>query len=330
MDGNLTLKTLYVPGPDDRLFLRIADAIGPDSDLSSTNDRTSSDDVMKKAAVSEVLVLGPGAESASLLSCGERHIKFVQFTSCHQSPEITASLQADGKLVVNAAPTIAPFVAEQTMELIGEAIKLSGGKASLNNRVIGVIGLGNVGIEVARRVQRAGGRIVYHDIRTVQQGFAAQVGARRQSLDRLLLDSDIVTIHVSDTPHTPALIGEREFKLIKRGSILVNNSMANAIDETAMVRALESGKLSAAGLGVVQTLPDSRQNPLLNNPMVITELQKATEKDATSDAIAALVANNIKRFKDGSTPTGLIEIIEFPNVGDPAFWSSHLAPRQTS
>jgi D-3-phosphoglycerate dehydrogenase / 2-oxoglutarate reductase len=323
------LKTLFVPGPYDALSSRLKGALGPDANLSSLDYWTPSDKASQIAGRSDVLVLGPGAEAASELASADSGIRLVQFTGCHQPYEDVGTLQADGLTVTNAGPALAPFVAENTMELIDAALKSAGNSTPSNDLVVGIVGLGNVGIEVARRVHKMGARIVYHDIRTVQQGFAAEVGARRQSLDRVLLDSDVITVHVSDTPHTPEMIGDREFKLLKPGAVLVNSSLSSALDEDALIAALASGKVGAAALGVITPFPDNHQNPLLEHPSVVTDLDLATEREVALKAIAALVADNIKRFEVGEQPVGLIETIGFPGVGDPAFWSSHLAPRQT-
>ncbi len=310
--------------------LPLTNSLVPRADLSSLDGRPLSDAESQLTSGSEILVLGPGAEAASALADPQNGIRFVQFTGCQQSSDLVASLHANDVTVANAGPAIAPFVAEQTMELIASALDLAGNSSRMSDLTVGIVGLGDVGIEVARRVHATGARIVYHDIRTVQQGFAAEVGARRQTLDRVLLDSDIVTIHVSDTPQTAGLLGEREFKLLKPGAVLVNTSLASAVDEDALAAALKSGKLSAAALGVIETLPDGNANPLLDHPSVITRLQMATEIDAALDEIAALVADNVRRVEEGGSPIGLIEAIGFPGVGDPAFWSSHLAPRQTT
>jgi phosphoglycerate dehydrogenase-like enzyme len=325
----LTLKTLFIPGPYDNLALPLKGALGPNADLSSLDYWTPSDNASQLAGRSEALVLGPGAEAASELASEDGDIRFVQFTGCRQSSLAANALQESGLTVANAAPALAPFVAEHTISLIRAALSLAGQKdRPTNELVIGIVGLGNVGIEVARHYAEAGASIVYHDVRTVVQGYASEVGARRHSLDRMLLNADVVSVHVSDTPHTPGVIRDRELKLMKPGAVLVNTSLSEALDEADVATALASGKLGAVALGVMETYPDSQPGPLSGQDKLITELADATDREVVLKAVAALVADNLKRVEAGEPPRGLIDPFGFPAVGDPAFWTSRLAPRQ--
>ncbi len=325
----MNLKTLFVPGPYDNLALPLKGALGPNANLSSLDYGTLSDDTSQLAARSEALVLGPGAEAACELASEDGEIQFVQFTGCRQSSLAVNALQANGLTVANAAPVIAPFVAEHTVSLIHAALALAGQRARpISELVIGIVGLGNVGIEVARHFAEVGASIVYHDIRTVVQGYATEVGARRHSLDRMLLNADVVSVHVSDTPHTPGVISDRELKLMKSGAVLVNTSLPEALDESDVAQALASGKLGAVALEVMETYPDSQPGPLSGQDKVITELSDATDREVVLKAVAALVAHNLKRVEAGDPPRGLIDPVGFPGVGDPSFWSSRLAPRQ--
>ncbi len=325
----MNLKTLFVPGPYDNLALPLKGALGPNANLSSLDYGTLSDDTSQLAARSEALVLGPGAEAACELASEDGEIQFVQFTGCRQSSLAVNALQANGLTVANAAPVIAPFVAEHTVSLIHAALALAGQRARpISELVIGIVGLGNVGIEVARHFAEVGASIVYHDIRTVVQGYATEVGARRHSLDRMLLNADVVSVHVSDTPHTPGVISDRELKLMKSGAVLVNTSLPEALDESDVAQALASGKLGAVALEVMETYPDSQPGPLSGQDKVITELSDATDREVVLEAVAALVADNLKRVEAGDPPRGLIDPVGFPGVGDPSFWSSRLAPRQ--
>ena len=323
----MTLKTLFVPGPYDALAAHLKRALGPDAELASLDYWTPSDNASQQADRAEVLVLGPGAEAAFELAIGHGNIRLVQFTGCRLSSVTVDALRADGLIVANAGPMLAPFVADHTLTLIRSALALSGRPdRQLGELVVGVVGLGNVGIEVARRLREAGSSIVYHDVRTVAQGYADEVGARRQSLDRLLIDSDIVTLHVSDTPHAIDLIGERELKLMKPGAVLINTSRPEAVNEEAVASALDSGKVGSVGLGVIRTNHDGRPGPLLHHDRVIVETDEATGLDAALKSVASLVADNLKRLDAGETLRGLVDPVGFPDVGDPAFWSSRLSP----
>lgn len=325
----MTLKTLFAPGPNDSLLQRLVESLGPDADLTLMDHWAPPGNADQLVARSEALVLGPGAEAATELVAEDSDIRFVQFTGCRQPAAVVTALQSSGVLVANAGPALAPFVADHTISLMRAAMSLAGrSEQKLGDLVVGVVGFGNVGIEVARRLQAEGATILYHDIRTAAQGYANEVGTRRQSLDRLLLESDIVTLHVSDTPHTPGLIEGREFRLMKPGVILVNTSSVYAVDGDAATSALESGKLGAFALGVSEPEPEGRFNQIAQHERVITNLRDAIETEGALGAVAHLVAENLRRVEAGETPRGLMDPVGFPGVGDPAFWSSRLAPRQ--
>ncbi len=321
----MTPGTVFVPGPNDRLGPFLKDALQPDAELAVVEGRPTESNTVGAQA----LVLGPGGEAAWELAARDGDVRLVQFTGCRPPAPGVETLLANGIAVANAGPAIAPFVAEKTVSLIRAALSLTGrGEQPFGELVVGIIGLGNVGIEVARRLGDACAAIVYHDIRTPTQGYADEVGARRQSLDRLLLDSDVVTLHVSDTPHTPGLIGARELRLMKSGAVLVNTSRAQALDEGAVASALASGTIGAVALGVIGTSPVGRSGPLSADEKMIQELEDATDHEAALEAIASLVADNVKRVEAGNKPLGLVEPVGLPGAGDPAFWSSHLAPRR--
>ena len=115
---------------------------------------------------------------------------------------------------------------------------------------------------------------------------------------------------------------------MKPGAVLVNTSLPEALDESDVAHALASGKLGAVALGVMETHSDSHPGPLSGQDKMITELTDATERKVVLKAVAALVADNLKRVEAGDPPRGLIDPVGFPGAGDPSFWSSRLAPRQ--
>jgi phosphoglycerate dehydrogenase-like enzyme len=321
----LTLKTLVIPGDDDRFVTCLKSALESVGNESSIEISLPSDNVVEDANGFEALVLGPGAESACDLAAGDSGIRFVQFTGCRQSSLAAGALLSTGITVANAGPALAPFVADHTTSLIHQAMVLAEQPSNeLSELTVGIVGLGNVGIEVARRLREAGASIIYHDVRTATQGYANEVGARRHSLDRLLLNSDVVTLHVSDTPHTIDMIGERELKLMKPGAVLINTSLSEALINDDVLSALESGKLGAAAFGVRGV----NAGPLFDHKRVFPGIKDASETEAALTAIAEQVVYNLAGVESGEAPMGLMDPVGFPDLGDPAFWSSRLAPRR--
>lgn len=118
--------------------------------------------------------------------------------------------------------------------------------SELIGKTIGIVGLGRLGTMVARFAQAFRMRVIAHDVQPI-----AMQGVEPVTLDALLQESDIVTIHVHLDDSTRGLIGERELNLMKPGSVLVNTSRGAILDESALLAALKSSRLAAAGLDVL-------------------------------------------------------------------------------
>lgn len=141
----------------------------------------------------------------------------------------------------------------------------------ISGKTLGIVGVGRLGHIVAEYARAFRLRILGCD--PSLENWPDYIEPR--SLDDLLAESDYVTVHVHLTEETRGLIGEREFSLMKKGAVLINTSRGGLVDERALLRALESGKLSAAGLDVIdgEWLPDKWQHPLIaysrRNPNLI-------------------------------------------------------------
>ncbi|MGH7847717.1 MAG: D-2-hydroxyacid dehydrogenase family protein [Candidatus Binatia bacterium] len=131
----------------------------------------------------------------------------------------------------------------------------------LHNKTLGVVGLGRIGKEVARLAQAFGMRVIACG-KTLNDERARAAGAERVSLENLLRQSDIVTIHVKLSQGTRDLIGEKELALMKPGAFLVNTSRGPIVSEAALVRALREGRLGGAALDVYDQEPLPLEHPL--------------------------------------------------------------------
>ena len=140
--------------------------------------------------------------------------------------------------------------------------------AELWNKTVGLVGLGAVGRAVAARLLAFGAHVVAHDP-YVSAEEASAAGVSVLSLDEVLAQSDIVSLHAPVTNQTTGMIGEREFGLMKSGAYFVNTARAALTDEGALYRALRAGHLAGAGLDVFEDEPPSPDNPLLTLDNVI-------------------------------------------------------------
>jgi phosphoglycerate dehydrogenase-like enzyme len=135
--------------------------------------------------------------------------------------------------------------------------------SSLEGLLVGVVGFGTIGVAVAQAFHRMGCRIAFHDPAPRDPKIAQALGARSLSLDELLAQSDIVTLHVPLIPATQGLIGARELARMKPGAVLIQASRGGIVDEAALAASLTSGHLGGAAVDVYSAEPPGPDNPLL-------------------------------------------------------------------
>ena len=164
--------------------------------------------------------------------------------------------------------------------------------ADVHSTTIGIIGLGRVGRAIATRAAGFGMRILYHS-RTRNDAAEGELGAAFRELPDLLADSDHVVIATPLTPQTSHLIDADALSRMKPTATLVNISRGGTVDTDALVAALASGSIAAAGLDVTDPEPMPADHPLvaLDNCFIIPHLGSSSER--TRAAMADLAADNV-------------------------------------
>ena len=149
----------------------------------------------------------------------------------------------------------------------------------LEGKTVGIMGLGRIGAQVARMARLFNARVLATG-RTLTPERAREVGAEAATLERLLRESDIVSVHVPLNDSTRGMIGAKEFALMKPGAILINTARGPIVSEAALIDALKSGKLSGAGLDVYdqEPLPMDHQLRKLDNVVLLSHRGYATEE----------------------------------------------------
>lgn len=135
--------------------------------------------------------------------------------------------------------------------------------SGLDGLTAGIVGLGVIGVAVAKALHKNGCKILYFDPAPRDQHAAAAFGAESVSLEDLLKASNIVTLHVPLLPATQSLIGARELALMKQGAVLIQASRGGVVDETALADSLRADHLGGAAIDVYSTEPPSADHPLL-------------------------------------------------------------------
>jgi len=175
----------------------------------------------------------------------------------------------------------------------------------LYGKTIGIIGLGAIGSRVARIAQGFCMRILAYDP-YISLERAKEIGAELVDLEKLLKESDFVTIHVPLTEETKGLIGTRELNMMKKTAYIINTSRGPVVDENALIKALEEGKIAGAGLDVFAKEPISLDNPLLKFDNVIVTPHCAGNSKEALEATSLMVSEEVIRILNDQIPKNLV------------------------
>lgn len=175
----------------------------------------------------------------------------------------------------------------------------------IHHATLGIIGLGRIGKEVAKRARGFDMEILAYD-EYQDNAFAAEMGVTFVTLDELLARSDFVTLHCALTPETYQLIGRDELAKMKPEAILINAARGPVVDTEALTDALRDGTILAAGLDVTDPEPIPADHPLVSMPNVIVAPHIASGSVDTRNRMATMAATNLLQGLRGERPTHLV------------------------
>ena len=162
----------------------------------------------------------------------------------------------------------------------------------VHDRTLGIIGLGQIGLEMAKRGQGFDMQILYHS-RTRRRDLETQYGLTWAELPDLLAQADFVSLHLPLTPQTRHYIGAAELALMKPTAVLVNAARGPVVDSAALYQALKGGHIYAAGLDVTEPEPLPADDPLLTLENVVIAPHIGSASTAARGAMCRLAARNL-------------------------------------
>ncbi len=176
---------------------------------------------------------------------------------------------------------------------------------SVQEKTLGIIGMGRIGSTVARRGVAFGMKIVYHDLSRAPAEIEEAYKAEFLSFDDILEKADILTLHVPLTDQNRGMIGERELSRMKPGAFLINTARGELVDEKALVKALKSGHLGGAGFDVYEREPKIEQELIgMDNVVLLPHIGSATVE--VREKMALMAAENIISALKGEKPPNCI------------------------
>ena len=232
-----------------------------------------------------------------------------------------ASARSRGVLVSNTPGVLTEDTADMTLALILGVLRripegiteMQAGEwqgwspmAHLGRRIggrrLGILGMGRIGLAVARRARAFGMQIHYHNRKRLRPETEAEVEATYwESLDQMIARMDVISVNCPHTPSTFHLLNARRLKLVKPSAVIVNTSRGEVIDENALTRGLAAGEIAGAGLDVFEH--GAEINPRLRelpNVLLLPHMGSATIEGRIE--MGEKVILNIKTFADGHRP----------------------------
>ena len=289
-----------LPPPYEVLLEKARNAEGLVTLLSDRIDATLMDAAPKLKVVSNMAV---GYDNISIAEATKRRI-VVGYTPgvlTETTADLTfALLMAAARRVVEADN----YTRKGQWKTWGPKILLG---QDIHNATLGIVGLGRIGAEVAKRGRGFNMKVLYYDEIRLSQEKEKELGVEYiPNLAKLLPRADFVSVHVPLLPQTRHLIGAAEFALMKPTAIFINTSRGPVVDQRALYKALKSGQIFAAAVDVTEVEPIPADDPLLTLDNIIITPHIASASFATRKNMALMVAENLLAGLRGQVPPNCV------------------------
>ena len=171
----------------------------------------------------------------------------------------------------------------------------------IGGKTLGLLGLGRIGVEVAKRGDGFGVKMIYYDV-TRRQDIEAKYGIAYVPFEELLKTADIISVHVPLIPSTKGILSTKQFQTMKKTAIVINTSRGPVIDQKALTEALKAKVIAGAALDVFEVEPAPLTEELLKLENVIVTPHMASATWETRRKMAERCAESIKAFLEGKKP----------------------------
>ena len=165
--------------------------------------------------------------------------------------------------------------------------------SEVTGSTLGIIGLGRIGTQVARRAQGFDMPVIYYNRRR-DEAAERELGVNYATLDDLMRQSDFVSLNCPLTPETTGLIGDREFELMKPGAFLINVARGPVVDSDALLRALSNRRIAGAAIDVTAPEPLPRDHPLLSLGNLVITPHLGSASDRTRRRMIEMSIENLR------------------------------------
>ena len=274
---------------------------GSDAVISYLTDRIDQDIIDRGTKLKIIANYGAGFNNIDVTYASERGIWVTN------TPNVLHETTADltWAMILGAARRIVSadrYTREGKFQGWGAKLFLGG---DVYEKTLGIIGLGEIGRSVARRALGFNMRTLYHQRNRLPKEEQKKLNVEYATFEKILRESDFLTLHVPLTEETEYMIGNDEIALMKKTAYLIHTARGKVIDDYALVAALREDRLAGAALDVYEDEPELTEGMReLDNLMILPHIGSASFE--TRDKMALLVADNILDALEGKTPRSLV------------------------
>ena len=311
-------KVSFINGQSQEVAEIVGKSVPSGFALEICSSKLSEQEKMERVGEAEFLILHPAELCRSLMQ-NAKNLRHVQLLTAGYDKVDLAAASEFGISVATNGGANAWAVAEQAIALLlclykrlipcDQSVRAGTWRKpitgmntfELAGKTIGLLGVGNIGSKVAARLQAFETRIIYHD-RFRKPG---DENWESVSLETLLRESDVLSVHVPLTSETHGMIGANELALMNPAAVIINTSRAEVFDEAAMEEALRTRRIAGAGLDVFHQEPISPSNGLLTLDNVVLSPHSAGHSYEGWFRRSQFAWENIQRVVAGETPLSL-------------------------
>jgi len=232
--------------------------------------------------------LGVGLDNIDLAACEARGIKVIPATGANAESVAEYVITAALMLLRGAySSTRAVEAGTWPRQMLSQGREAAG-------KVLGIVGLGNIGRLTARKARAMGMSVIAHDPFLPARAEAwTEVGEGARALDALLRESDVVSLHIPLTAETRGLLDSARLAAMKRDAVLINTARGGIIDEAALAAMLREGRLGGAALDVFDREPLVAGSPLVGAPRLLLTPHIAGVTLESNERVSALIAERV-------------------------------------
>jgi len=252
--------------------------------------------IMSADRLKMIAIRSAGFEGSDLKAATEKGVVVTN------NPGANAESVAD--MAIGLMLSVSKQIAQKDREMRKGLYPRGSGSEDLFRKTVGIIGLGNIGKRVAKRLQGFEAKVIANDI-VEYPDFQKQYNIPYVSKEELLQKADFVTIHVPLDPSTRGMINEERLHLMKKTAFLINTARGPIVDEKALYKALKEGWIAGAGLDVFETEPPVFRDHILLDNVVSTPHSAGLSNQATY-AMAMETVRKVITLLEGKVPENVL------------------------